>query len=139
MKAKEYLLRYKEYDNRANRYKAEYKAESAIINDLVKSRKILERGMGKIKYKYQMAMISEFAESLNDRANEATREKNDIMATLSCIPDFERDVLCARYIDQMKWEDIATRFCYSWNGIFKAHDRAIRMLQKHLDESIGST
>lgn len=127
-------MQYQEYDNKAKRNYAEYKAEAVIINDLIKGYKILGRYKGKDDYDDQMASIIQFAKSLNDRANVAIKKRDDILATLKNIPNLERDVLCARYIEQMKWEDIATRFCYSWNGIWSIHGRAIRMLQKHLDE-----
>lgn len=134
MNAKEFLLQYAEYDRKAEMCRNEYKAEAVIINGLIKNRKVLGMCIGKENYDAEMASIIQFAKSLNYRADEAIKKRDDILAMLKSIPELERDVLCARYVEQMKWEDIATRLCYSWNGIWNIHDRAIQMLQARINE-----
>ena len=123
MDAKVYLEQYTEYDGIAKRSLAEYKAECEAIESLMPLPKNLRP---------RMDAIVRYTKALKYRAEIATRKRDEVLRVINGIPGIERDILYARYIEQLKWDDMANRFCYSWNGIFKAHDRAIRMLQDHL-------
>lgn len=128
MDAKAYLEQYEMYDGIAKRSLAEYKAECEAIESLMKIKVFHEPK----DYDKKLKAVASYTKNLHAQADKAIRKRDEVLRVINGIPGIERDILYARYIEQLKWDDMANRFCYSWNGIFKAHDRAIRMLQDHL-------
>jgi DNA-directed RNA polymerase specialized sigma subunit len=60
--------------------------------------------------------------------------KKKILDLISQIPGVEGEVLKLRYVDGEIWEDICEDVSYSWQGVFKIHKRALRMVQDLLDQ-----
>jgi DNA-directed RNA polymerase specialized sigma24 family protein len=55
----------------------------------------------------------------------------DAKAMIKALPDSQQQaVLYARYINCMRWEDIAVEMHYSWKGIFKLHGRALQAFER---------
>ena len=70
---------------------------------------------------------------LTERANYVAEKKNAILKMIESIPGMDGDVIRLRYIDGLKWEEITERVFYSWNGVFKCHNRALLKIQEKLD------
>lgn len=53
----------------------------------------------------------------------------------------EKDLLTYRYIDGLKWEEVAVKMGYSWQHIHKIHSRALKNLrieQEAIESDSGS-
>ena len=74
-----------------------------------------------------------FCDRLQERADEAVKEKNAIIEMIESIPGMEGDVLYLRYVDGLIWEKLCERVFYSWSGVFKCHNHALIMIQEKLD------
>lgn len=133
MDAKTYLSNYMEYDVMARRCITEREAEVPIIKDLSKSRKMLERHLGKEEYKRQMTSIIQFADNLQVRADELIKKRDEIRSFMDKIPGIEGEVIRARHIDGLIWNEIADKLFYSYTGVFRAYNRGLQMVQDMLD------
>lgn len=61
--------------------------------------------------------------------------REHLTALISRIPDFdEREVMEMRYIDNLRWEDIADRCGYSQRWIYKLHGRGLRAFEEIMRE-----
>lgn len=125
MDAKEYLEQYNSLDRIAARCLAEYKAESEAISNLLPYYK---------QYAKKIDALTLYAQGLKVRSEEISSARDEVLSVINSIPGLEKDVLRSRYVDQMIWDDIAEKYCYSNRGIWYLHDRALKMLQEKLDE-----
>lgn len=132
MTAKEYLKQYEYAKKRAARYREMYENELSLI-DAVRS---LSDNDGMPHGSNISKPTEDKAIRLADRALkwqqaelDAIAIGDEVFATICEIPDIEGDVLYQRYINLRKWEEICVMLNYSWNGIHKAHRRALSIVE----------
>jgi hypothetical protein len=61
-------------------------------------------------------------------------DEKKILDLITDIPGLEGEVLTRRYVHRENWEEICEGIHYSWTGVFRIHDRALRMVQDRLDQ-----
>ena len=132
MTAKEYLKQYERAVRRAQRYREEYEAESALI-DAVRS---LSDNDGMPHGNRISKPTEDKAIRLADKALkwkqaelDAIEIRQEVFETICDIPDIEGDVLYERYIHLRKWEEICVLLHYSWKGIHLVHRRALSIVE----------
>lgn len=133
MDAKGYLEQYIEYDRLAQRCQQEHKVYASSIDDFTKHRVMLQREMGKEEYRQRMASIIQFDELIKRKAAEAIKKRDEVRSFMDSIPGIEGDVIRARHVEGLGWEDIAEKYYYSLSGIFKTYGRCLKIVQDMLD------
>lgn len=71
--------------------------------------------------------IIDMQEDLKEKLTEAMRIRTDIQNKIDVVEDIdERIILNYRYIDNLKFEDIAERMSFSTRSVFYLHDKALK-------------
>ena len=140
MTAKEYLKQYEDYDRRAQRYKAEYLNELDKI-DAIGSTLSGEPGMPhgtgiSRKTEDKAIRLADAALAYQSAALLAIEKRQEIFEFIVDIKGIEGELLYERYINLRKWEEICVLCHMSWNGIHKAHRRALTTVQAMLDKRV---
>lgn len=140
MTAKEYLQQYGESVRIAERLKTEYEQELLRIDSV---RSTLggdgtPHGNGINRATEDKAIrLADKAHRLKDAELEAVRIRQEVFDTIRDIPNVEGEVLYLRYINLLRWEQVAETMGYSYQGVFNIHRRALEIVEKKL-ESIKS-
>ena len=128
MTAKEYLKQYERAVRRAQRYREEYEAESALI-DAVRSLSNndgMPHGTNIAKPTEEKAIrLADRRLRLIDAELEAIRVKQEVFDFIDNIDGIEGEVLKYRYVDLLTWEEICIRVHYSWRQTHRIHRRAL--------------
>lgn len=133
MKAKEFLKRYEYANDRALRYKAEYKRQHELIGSLAINYDGMPHGTGISNPTERDAMrLAEKAARWKAAEIEAIRERQEVFDLIRDIDGIEGKVLYERYINLHKWEEICILLHYSWQGIHKVHKRALDIVGSRL-------
>ena len=129
MTAKEYLLRYKDaYEeaqdtlNRITALRLKYSAPSAIeYSDMPRARNT-EHDMSDY-----VARVEELTRDMIEKYNRCLGIEVDIYQRIWSMKEWdEREVLRLRYIDDLKWEEIAERIKTGKRNVHFIHGRALR-------------
>lgn len=132
MTAKEYLKQYEYAMKKAARYRAVYEDELHKI-DAVRSLSDndgMPHGSGISKPTENKAIrLADKALRWQQAELDAIEVKNEVFSVICEVNDIEGDVLYERYINLRKWEEICVHLHYSWNGIHKAHKRALAIVE----------
>lgn len=73
--------------------------------------------------------IIDMQEDLKEKLTEAMRIRTDIQNKIDVVEDIdERIILNYRYIDNLKFEDIAERMSFSTRSVFYLHDKALKKI-----------
>lgn len=131
MTAKEYLKQYERAVRRAQRYREEYEAESALI-DAVRSLSNndgMPHGTNISKPTEEKAIrLADRRLRLIDAELEAIRVKQEVFDFIDNIDGVEGEVLKYRYVDLLTWEEICIRVHYSWRQTHRIHRRALAIV-----------
>ncbi|MDR1516470.1 MAG: hypothetical protein LBS45_12330 [Synergistaceae bacterium] len=90
----------------------------------------LAPGHGPESWEDVVAEMADIADVLHQRVLEELALMRRIDAAVRSLPDRERAVIEARYIDGKRWEQIALEFNYSWQHLHKIHAAALRFLSE---------
>lgn len=132
MIAKEYLSQYESHKRKNKIFLSEYKIEIEEIRNIRKHMSVIPAPQRRQAEKNLNKCIM-FCNGLRERAKKSAIMMDEIQALIESVPGLEGEILQLRYIDGLIWEDICERVCYSWNGVFKHHRMALRMVQDILD------
>lgn len=131
MTAKEYLKQYERAVRRAQWYREEYEAESALI-DAVRSLSNndgMPHGTNISKPTEEKAIrLADRRLRLIDAELEAIRVKQEVFDFIDNIDGVEGEVLKYRYVDLLTWEEICIRVHYSWRQTHRIHRRALAIV-----------
>ena len=135
MTAKEFLKQYEYADTRAKRLKAEYEREMLLI-DAIRSTSDndgMPHGSGISK------PVEDKAIRLADKAAlwkmaelDAIHARQTVFEFINGIDGIEGTILYERYVNLHKWEEICILVHYSWQGVHKAHRRALDIVESRL-------
>lgn len=126
---KEYLNRYQEAlrdEKRAEEEIETYRIkamfpQSQQISDMPKG------SGGQQDLSAYAADVDEMLHELRLCMDECQKLRKEIFEVINAVPDAtERLVLKYRYIDGLKWEDVAVHMDYCWQHIHKLHSKALR-------------
>lgn len=72
----------------------------------------------------------EYEQKIQKEIKELLDRKERIQAVITnCLDDYnQRIVMEYRYVHLYKWEEVAEKTHYSWAGVFKVHDKALKRL-----------
>ena len=75
-----------------------------------------------------MAEIVDLREELRDQLQKGFTYQLMIEQAITDLPEREKYLIRARYIEQKRWEQIAIDMNYSWRGVHKIHAGALKIL-----------
>ena len=140
MKAKEYLRQYEELNRKALRYKSEYETESEKIDAIgstLSSEAGMPHGTGISRRTEDKAIrLADAALKWKTAELEAIGKRQEIFDLIAGISGVEGDILYERYINLHKWEEVCVLIHMSWNGTYRAHRRALAIVQELLDNRV---
>lgn len=136
MNAKEFLRQYETASRIASRLEKEYKREQELI-DSIKSAlggDGMPHGSG-ISKTVEDRAIRLVDKSMKWKTAEldALEKRMEVFEIIHKVPGIEGEILIERYINLRKWEEICVAIGYSWNGVHRAHRRALKAVQEILD------
>ena len=139
MTAKEYLRQYEELNRKAEQHRQEYLLEmeriDAIGSTLAGDGQPHGSGVSK-KTEDKAIRLAEKAMRWKMAELDAIEKRQEIYELISQIKGVEGDVLYQRYINLRKWEEVCILVHYSWNGVHRAHRRALIKVQNILDNRV---
>jgi len=130
MDAKEVLLQFDNYTRKEKFLRSEILQENKLIDALDLPPVRMTR-----QAKEKLSQLEDHIKIYEEDLDRISIEKKRILDLISQIPGVEGEVLKRRYVDGEIWEDICEGVSYSWQGVFKIHRRALRMVQDLLDQS----
>ena len=135
MTAKDFLKQYEYANQRANRLRESYETElqriDAIGSTLSGDGQPHGTGVSR-KTEDKAIKLADAAKAWKEAELNALEEKQKVFNLIWDIPDVEGEVLYERYINLRKWEDVAETIHYSLQGVFSAHRRALRIVERRL-------
>ncbi len=136
MKAKEYLKQYEDLNRIAKRLEAEYQLEIEKI-DAIGSTLSGEPGMPhgtgiSRKTEDKAIRLADKALKWKEAELEALQKRQEVFELIHDIRGVEGDVLYHKYIELMKWEEIALVMNYTVRGIWYVHGRALQIVAEKL-------
>jgi len=139
MTAKEYLRQYEELNRKAEQHRQEYLLEmeriDAIGSTLAGDGQPHGSGVSK-KTEDKAIRLAEKAMRWKMAELDAIEKRQEIYELISQVKGVEGDVLYQRYINLRKWEEVCILVHYSWNGVHRAHRRALIKVQNILDNRV---
>lgn len=135
MTAKEFLRQYEYADRRVRRLEAEYHDELVMV-DAIRSASDNDgmphgSGISKPTEEKALRLADKHLRLINARM-EAVEKRQIVFDLINDIDGVEGDLLFERYVKLRKWEEICVMLNYSWNGVHKAHRRALRMVEERV-------
>ena len=140
MTAQEFLMQYRDMHDYAEEKREKYliarsKAES-IPSSLANAGEV--RAYNNHRAEDMLLKLTEAREAYVDAAYDAALTRSDIAWFISFIPGTEGIVLYERYIQQKTWKQIADEYHKAPSGLYKAHLRALDIVQNLLDNGTDS-
>ena len=87
------------------------------------------RGGGNInKVSSLVAQIIDTKDEINDRLQEAYKTQAKIELAIEALPEQEKYLVRARYVECRSWEQICVDMNYSWRQTHRIHSEALKML-----------
>lgn len=139
MTAKEFLRQYEHANRIVQRCKTEYETEMLKIDAIgsTLSNDGMPHGSGISRKTEDKAIrLAEKATKWKAAELDAIAKRQQVFEVIYDIPGIEGDVLTERYINLRKWEEICILLHYGWNGIHKAHRRALIIVQERLEHRV---
>lgn len=72
-----------------------------------------------------MAEMTDLREELREQLQEGLRQQLGIEYAIKELPEREKYLIRARYIDRKSWEEIAVDMGYSWKQVHRIHSEAL--------------
>lgn len=132
MNAKEYLKQYIYLKRKQEIYLTEHEIESRELQNIKKYINMIP-AKRRQEFESRMKECIKFCNGLKDKAQSCEAIVNEIYAMIESIPGLEGEILKLRYIDDMIWEDICEKVYYSWNTVFKEHNKALQIVEERLE------
>ena len=67
---------------------------------------------------------------LQEAKLEAIQIRQTVFDTIRAVPGVEGEILYQRYVELKSWDDVCDAVHMSWSGAWKAHDRALEIIEK---------
>ena len=75
-----------------------------------------------------VAQIIDTKDEINDRLQEAYKTQAKIELAIEALPEQEKYLVRARYVECRSWEQICADMNYSWRQTHRIHSEALKML-----------
>ncbi len=139
MTAKEFLRQYEHASRIVQRCKTEYETEVEKIDAIgsTLSNDGMPHGSGISRKTEDKAIrLAEKATKWKAAELDAIAKRQEVFVLIYDMPGIEGEILIERYINLRKWEEICILLHYGWNGIHKAHRRALMVVQSRLEQRV---
>lgn len=136
MTAKEFLKRYARAKDRAELFKAEYRAELETV-DTIRSAGDGDGTprSGKVSdpTKQKALRLAEKLTNYEQAEMEALEIRIEIFKAISLLPVECGQVLFERYLERKSWTEVADSICYSLTQTHRFHRQALLLLQHDIE------
>ena len=138
MDAQEYLEQYAGLMRRHKWFLKEHEQEKKSIEELIP---LCSRSLSPKAQKEKADQSREYVAYCNrllKQAKGAEVEAEKIRGLIESISGLEEKVLYLRYVDGCTWEQVCERSFYSWNTVWRFHDKGLHLVQEKIDKQEAS-
>ena len=132
MTAKEYLKQYKDAERTVQSIRAEYLEQMEQIDNIRSSLGgdgLPRSGDIYKKVEAQAVRLAEKAEKLLQAEADALALRQKVFRTVQRVPGDPGEVLRERYVNLLKWEEIADVLGWSERNVFYLHDKGLEIVE----------
>ena len=132
MTAKEYLGQYKEAEKTVRSIRAEYLEQMEQVDNIRSSLGgdgLPRSGDIYKKVEAQAVRLAEKAEKLLQAEADALAIRQKVFRTVQRVPGDPGEVLRERYVNLLKWEEIADVLGWSERNVFYLHDKGLEIVE----------
>lgn len=136
MTAKEYLSQIRKYDSQINNKLAEIERLREFATSITSTLKedVVQSGSGgKSRVAEAVDKIVDLEWEINADVDKLVDLKREIMAVIDQLEAPFCDVLYKRYLQYMKWEEIAVDMCYTYQWVCELHGRALLKVKELIE------
>ncbi len=81
-----------------------------------------------------VAQVMDTRDKINARLHDAYNMQVRIEVAIGALPEREKYLIRARYLEGKSWEQIAVDMSYSWQWVHRIHSRALKMISRKCSE-----
>ena len=134
MTAKEYLKQYKSICDEIERYEQRIDELRTEAETLSSNTDGMPRGTGVSDKTGRLAvLIADLAMKTIDLRERKWVVRIEIENTINQVGGHEAEVLHKRYIERLRWEEIAREMNYSRQNVLVLHGKALKQIEERLD------
>ena len=133
MTAKEYLAQYKEAEKTVRSIRAEYLEQMEQIDNIRSSLGgdgLPRSGDISKTVEAQAVRLAEKAEKLLQAEADALALRQQVFRTVQRVPGDPGEVLLQRYVNLLKWEEIADVLGWSERNVYYLHDKGLEAVEE---------
>ncbi len=96
----------------------------------------MPHGGGSDKVQTAAVEVAELTDKLNQKIHQAIMVQENIKKLLESLDDIKlRQLMSYRYINGMRWEEIAVRMDFNYRWVFRLHRKALNQISEQAIES----
>lgn len=96
----------------------------------------MPHGGGSDKVQTAAVEVAELTEQLNEKIHQAIMVQENIKKLLESLDDIKlRQLMSYRYINGMRWEEIAVRMDFNYRWVLRLHRKALNQISEQAIES----
>ena len=96
----------------------------------------MPHGGGSDKVQTAAVEVAELTDKLNQKLHQAIMVQENIKKLLESLDDIKlRQLMYYRYINGMRWEEIAVRMDFNYRWVLRLHRKALNQLSEQANES----
>ena len=96
----------------------------------------MPHGGGSDKVQTAAVEVAELTDKLNQKLHQAIMVQENIKKLLESLDDIKlRQLMYYRYINGMRWEEIAVRMDFNYRWVFRLHRKALNQISEQAIES----
>ncbi len=96
----------------------------------------MPHGGGSDKVQTAAVEVAELTDKLNQKLHQAIMVQENIKKLLESLDDIKlRQLMSYRYINGMRWEEIAVRMDFNYRWVFRLHRKALNQISEQAIES----
>lgn len=98
---------------------------------LCKERMSLEDRIARLEQRpdAEQKVLRTLEECYKDKLKQSIKAALEIEKAIDSLNAIERELIRARYVDGMEWEDVASHIGYSWQQTHRIHAKALEKLE----------
>lgn len=135
MTVKDFLKQYEKAEQIARRAKTEYDEETLRIGSIRSPMDMdgLPHGTGISKTVEEQAIrLSELANRYKEAEIEALKKRQEVFDVIWNVPGLKGEILYQRYINLLKWDDVADTVHVSLRHVHRLHGEVLRELSQNV-------
>ena len=131
-----YLKQYRSLSMEIDRISEELQRWQDLATRISPSYSDMPHGGGSDKVQTAAVEVAELTDKLNQKLHQAIMVQENIKKLLESLDDIKlRQLMFYRYINGMRWEEIAVRMDFNYRWVLRLHRKALNQISEQAIES----